>query len=187
MGIGLGVIWARQGVVADISGLDGRSRSLRSAAWWLGLAVVYAVFLVGLFCYPFDVSLDPERAAVRLRRFFRIPFGSLYWGTELNAVSEVLRKVLLFAPLGMLGVMSVRALRLGHAGRRMAGAVLLVLGVGVAVLIEMIQVILPAHVSDITDVILCTLGIGLGVYIARQGLFDSNSEGNGSKREPNGR
>ena len=151
-----------RGGEADAAAPVPRAASARLAWMWLLAGIAYAALLVVVFCAPFDPIKDRELMQRRYDGFFRVPFAALYRGTEFNAVSEVLKKVLFFAPLGAVAALVARAAVVPPPIRRMLTAVLLLAASALSVSIEMAQVLLPPHVPDVTDVILCTLGAGLG-------------------------
>ena len=139
---------------------------------WLGVAGVYAVLLAVVFCatswQPLDLTVDKQQIRARFNGFFCVPFASLYQTSEFNAISQVLKKVLFYMPLGALFVLAVAPLAVPRAIRRILLAVLLLAAAGVAAAIETAQVLLPPHVPDITDVILCTAGAAIGMFVTLQ-------------------
>jgi glycopeptide antibiotics resistance protein len=130
----------------------------------LAATTIYAVVVAGILCLPFDHRASPAEAAERLRGLFsRPPLTAFYWGSELNAVSEMLRKTLLFVPLGGLLALSLRAWR-PAAARSCFYIVAACLAAALWALgIELLQVWLPPHVTDFTDALLCTLGTVIGL------------------------
>jgi hypothetical protein len=95
-----------------------------------------------------------------------VPFANLYYGSEFNAISEVLRKMLCFAPLtGMLSL-AIRLFQPPPRARPVLQGLAFAAAVGVALVIEMLQVLFPPRIPDITDVLLCSLGAALGMWIA---------------------
>jgi glycopeptide antibiotics resistance protein len=135
-------------------------------ASWLAAILVYSLFLVGGFLFPFDISLDRASFVTRLDGFFRVPFYALYWGSELNATSQLLIRLLLFAPIGALWS-AVAAGIASRPGRRMV----LLFGIGYAAAlalgIELVQIAMPSKVADITEVGLATVGAIAGQLFAR--------------------
>src|SRR6185436_9465867 len=82
------------GVKAETS-----SASLRRTLRWLAIVAAYVLVLVVVFCAPFDVSGTREEWRARWEHFWAVPFANLYYNTEYNAVSDVLRKLLMFGIL----------------------------------------------------------------------------------------
>ena len=153
----------------------GRDRAGRSAppaspvprrAWlWLGLAAVYALLLAAVFCEPFVAIDDLQQLKTRYNGFFRLPFDSHYPGSEFNMLAQVVKKGLLFAPLGALLTLCLARLPVPRPVRRILLWIALLAAAGVATAIEMAQVFLPPHVPSSTDVILCTLGAAIGMFV----------------------
>ena len=140
-------------------------RSLGITAVWLSVAAIYAAGLIALFWSPFEFVWDVGFAKQRWEDFFRTPFAALYYGSEFHATEQVLRKVLFFAPLGALFAHAAAQ----FANWRLRRALLTVLFAGsiaLAMGIEVGQLFLPAHLSDFTDVLLCTAGTAMGLAIA---------------------
>ncbi|MCU0878458.1 MAG: VanZ family protein [Pirellulaceae bacterium] len=156
------------------------SRLSGSTAVLLSAVAVYSIILTAVFCLPFDDWARGEQISQRFTGLFtRPPLAAFYTGTELNAVSEMLRKTLLFAPLGGLLALAIhsRPQTLTNTARSrsrdswLAGRGWLVAaGIGgaalLALVIEVAQVWLLPHVPDMTDVILCTLGSSVGLAAA---------------------
>lgn len=154
-------IWSRwePRAVRPRSGLI-RGPELR---WALAFAL-WAGTVVAIFWYPFDFSFDRRWAAERLRAIPLLPFVNYYRATEFKALSQLLRKMLLFAPLG---VFLAGALRGVHRAGFSRIAVCLAAGgiAAVALGVEGGQVLLPDKVPDPTDCLLTTAG-GLIGYLA---------------------
>jgi glycopeptide antibiotics resistance protein len=121
-------------------------------AFLLAAAIAYALVAGALFCLPFDRWATPEEAGHRLGEFLiRPPLASLYWGTEANAVSELLRKMLIAAPLGGL-------LALVATSRRFTLVATCLVMILWAFGIEFVQVAMPPHIADYGDLLLLVLG-----------------------------
>jgi VanZ family protein len=148
----------------------------RTVVWrWSALALIYTVSLLVVFTAPFQWLVDPQRIAKRWRNMWQIPFTySKYWGDPLEALSDVMKKLLLFASLGALLATALAAIFPAVSSptsdqtsrpNRSSWIKWLVLAACavLATAIEMLQVYLPPHVADITDVLLATLGASLGV------------------------
>jgi len=141
------------------------ARSVKRAWFWLGLAGVYSLFLIVVFCAPFESIDDPQQIRARFDGFLCVPFASLYRGTEFNAISEILKKGLFYGPLGAFFALAVVPLAVPRPIRRILLAGLLMVAAGIATSIEMAQVFLPPHVPDVTDVILCTAGAAVAMFV----------------------
>ncbi len=132
------------------------------------LGMVYACFLVGIFCAPFDFTRDKVHLRQAYEGFFSIPFARLYHGSEFNAISSALANIILFAPLGCLAVVMAVAMTMRTGQQLIVLAIAWLLIVGLAIGIELLQIFLPSHFADVTEVIVRCLGGGLGIGIAYQ-------------------
>jgi len=145
--------------------VDATSASLRRTLWWFGLVAAYILVLVVVFCGPFDVSGTREEWHARYEQFWAVPFANLYHGSEYNAVSDILRKLMMFGGLGALSAITVGTIPSPRAVRWLFLGVALGGAAGVAGGIEIAQVFLPPHVPDITDVIVETAGAAIGMLV----------------------
>jgi len=160
-----------------LESLDSRRRA---AGVCLALMGIYSLILLAVFCSGGVWETDPERIWRRFHGFWRPPMSALYWGREYNALSDVLRKILFFIPLGGLGAVAVwgKAAKSGSRHRLLLAAVLLY-AASISFSIEMLQVYLPppqgdpsgpAHVADVGDVLTCTAGAAIGLFLTWRAL-----------------
>lgn len=134
-------------------------------AQWLGVAGILAwlVVLAVIFWYPFDFNLDRAFLKARVEIFDRVPFHSYYYSTEFRAVTEVLHKVLFFAPVGaLLGVIGQPIKHQPY--RRLFSLFVLATVAMIAIVIELGQVALPDKYPDSTDIVLESLGGFAGYF-----------------------
>lgn len=137
-----------------------------SLAWLLGLAsLAYAALLVAILCLPYERVAEREEVSQRYAAMWRRPLlTALYQGTELNAVSQIWRKTLLFAVLGCLLALTPYARPADSRRSPRAGLVVgWLLGMAVAVLVELLQLWLPPHIPDGTDALLGMAGVTVGL------------------------
>lgn len=173
------VIAAFAGGLAGAAGVRrGLSRSAPASPAPLGAGVVMTGLLVLLwaagaalvFLYPFDFHLDDRFIRERISRVPRVIFASYYWGSEYNAVTQVMRKMLYFLPLGAILAWGSQSWRSPVAWTLyVVGCVLLVAGAATA--IELVQLGLPGKIVDPTDAMLAVIGASAGwgvvVWVAR--------------------
>ncbi|WP_333797315.1 VanZ family protein [Rheinheimera sp.] len=122
---------------------------------------VWSCVLLIVFWFPFNFSTSHIKAKITFEQWFSMPFTELFRDSLLTAVSTMLQKTLLFAPLGWLLAM----LRLRCTTLWLVAAVLLV--VCQIVLIELGQIFLPDKFSNLTDVIIAVVVVGLTFVVGR--------------------
>ena len=136
-----------------LAALAGDKKQWRRAGG-LGFLVWLAV-AVWIYGWPFAVRWPAAGWAAFAEAFWRVPFITYFQRNEFGALNEILRKLLVFAPGGLL-------LRLGWSDARKGLLLLLVL----ALLLEAGQVLLADRVADLTDAALAMLGAAAGWRLA---------------------
>jgi VanZ family protein len=125
----------------------------------------WAAVLFGGFWYPYRFSYDPATIRARIGALEAVPFQTYWLGEEYHAFIELLRKLILFAPLG--GLLALAWARVRGPLARRACAIGSVAAVGVvAVLVEAGQVFLPGKTPDSTDALIGTIGGAAGYAAA---------------------
>lgn len=166
VGILLGAAWRRQRLARTGNRkLSPQARRRFLAQWFVALAA-YSIFLAVSFVAPFEHIQDPARIQRRWNAFFNAPLTSLYWSTEYNAVTQVLRKGLLFAPLGWVGVRVVDLAQLSRRSRLAAFAAFMGAAFMLAFGIEYAQIWRDETTANFTDVLLCTFGAAVAMLLA---------------------
>ena len=122
----------------------------------------WTVILLLLFWYPFDFSTSHVKAEVAFEQWFTLPFIELFRDSVLGAVTTMLQKSVLFAPLGWV----LARLRLQLSSFWLACAALLVCAQ--IVLIEVGQIFLVGKVSNLTDVMIAVVAVVLAFVVSRQ-------------------
>jgi len=135
----------------------------RSSLLWLATIAAYSLFLMLGFWFPFELSHDRALIVKRLDGFFRVPFLALYLGSEFNAIKQLLVRVLLFAPLGVMWA-RVATLRRTTSTRRLLLLCGFVYSAGLALGIEAAEILMPSKIADSTEVLLCSAGALGGLY-----------------------
>jgi len=135
------------------SGVGGR---LLTALCWIAVLML-------VFWYPFDFNFDRSFLRERLAGMQRVPFEAYYFGSEFRAITEVLHKMLFFAPLGF--VFYRLAVKLpSKLPRPVVHFAVLLLLFGAAAGIEIVQVALPNKNADVTDLALEFVGAMMGYF-----------------------
>lgn len=152
----------------EMNGLSGLARQ----ALPLGLArQALPLYLIGLFVVslmPFDVVLSVDELVAKSRsgRIVLTPFAGLATG-GVKAWLGLILDVALFAPIGMMVAWIAR----GNPGRWL---VVLVLGLVISATIETLQFFVFTRYCDITDVIMGTVSVMAGWWVA-SALIDRRS------------
>ena len=143
-----------------------KSRKWLSAGYFaLALAVAIGVSLYS--CQSSQPRLtDGKLIETRFYGMFRVPFAAMYYGTEFNAVGQILWKGGLFALIGGLLTKAVYELRLPQGLVRAALLLALLFATTVAIGIELGQVFIPERVPDVTDILISMAGAALGVFVS---------------------
>jgi glycopeptide antibiotics resistance protein len=129
----------------------------------LFLGVVWLGMLLFVNWRPFDFRLEVEPALDRIRQMSWLPFVDYYHGSYLNFLNQVVRKTLLFLPVGLLG----NAILTKNTRRR---ALAVTFGAfGLALVLEIGQVFLPTRYPSITDILLETVGAYCGYILSNPG------------------
>ena len=176
-GIAIGAwLMHRYGAQVATSAEPSRKGVLGAHFWkWLAITCVYMGVLVAIFWAPFEFRFDSKFARPRLERFFEVPFKWLLRGSELKAVTELLRKTLLFGALGALWVRTLGEACVPHTIRRVLLAASLGVCFVLAMGIELGQIVQPSHTPDFSDVMLCTVGATAGLLIGTR-VWRSSTE-----------
>lgn len=126
-------------------------------ALWLGL-------IFAAFWYPFDFHTNGIFIRDRLAEAAaRAPFAIYYFGTEYRAVTEVLHKMGLFFPLGLLLALRLNQIRPSLYPWKTISLVVVAIIAGV---IELGQLCLPGKFADLTDWVLESAGGWAGCALA---------------------
>ena len=137
------------------------ARSTTTFSWLpLALALAWIGVLAAVFWYPFDFHTEGTFLRERMGFLSKVPFETYYYGTEFRAATEVLHKLLFFAPLG--GLLAWFAAGLPWRWRSYAGMVSMLLLLAAPLGIELGQVFLPEKYPDTTDWFLESIGGVMG-------------------------
>lgn len=123
--------------------------------WKIGL-FVWLVMVVIVYGLPFNVQWPQQGWLAFVDAFTNIPFITYFQRHEFGALNEILRKLLIFLPGGLLTRLWLASA--AKAPSRMALVWLALL----ALLLEMGQVLLPDRVAELADALLAILGAALG-------------------------
>jgi len=135
---------------------------VRSSRWWIAGAMLYPVILFAQFWAPFEWTKDPAIIKSRIDSFISVPFAQMHDGSSIIGILSILRKILWFAPLGVLAANAVRCVqRSTRFGWFSAFGCLLI--AAVAITVEAGQILLPRAVADLTDALIFA-GSGIAAF-----------------------
>lgn len=130
------------------------------AAWNLVLLV--------MFWYPFDFTTAHLNPHITVNSWFSLPFIELFRDSMLEAVTTMLQKVVLFAPLGWLLFMLKTRL---HPFWLAVAAVLMLAQL---VMIEVGQLFLVGRVSNLTDILIGLAAMAFAFVVSKHFYFDAS-------------
>lgn len=137
--------------------------------FWPAASTIYSVFLLFFFWSPFHWISDPQLIDARRAAFFEAPFSNLFWGTELNAATQVVRKGLMFGLLGALLPQIAAAWTTSPVAYRRLLAVLIVAAGVFAASIETGQIWLADSTPSFSDCLLYCCGLLAGIFLIGKG------------------
>lgn len=123
--------------------------------WKIGL-FVWLMVVVMIYGFPFDVQWPQRGWSAFVDAFMHVPFITYFQRHEFGALSEILRKLLVFLPGGLFARLWLTSTT--RTPSRMALVWLALL----SLLLEAGQVLLPDRVAELTDALLATFGAILG-------------------------
>ncbi|MEG2155393.1 MAG: VanZ family protein [Burkholderiaceae bacterium] len=136
--------------------VDKASCVSRSQALMLVALLVYSLLLPAMFWFPYEFRTDPDFLAARAAAWAGVPLASLFGAEELSAAGSIVRKLLAFVPLGAL--LTLLAASLPWRWRRVGMALAAGWAVGVVVLVQAGQLLVPDRFPDATGAALMLLG-----------------------------
>lgn len=123
--------------------------------WKAGL-LAWFIMAVLIYSFPFDVQWPQRGWLAWTDAFTHVPLITYFQRHEFGALNEILRKLLVFLPGGLL-----TRLWLTSASKIPSRMALVWLAL-LALLLEAGQVLLPGRVAELTDALLAMLGAVLG-------------------------
>lgn len=129
-------------------------------------AVLYCIFLVLIFWYPYNFIYDGDLLRSRLRIVIRHPFDSVFAGNTLRAIFAGVFKFVWFSPLGLiLGILVCRVAR--GSVRTFIWILFICLFMALfSSIVEIVQILLPGRSVGLADFLLCFLGSLVGLFAA---------------------
>jgi VanZ family protein len=120
------------------------------SAWGMGALLAWCGVICAYHWLPFDFALDPEAVRGKLARVSLVPFAGYRTGSDLNALNNLLEKIGVAAPLGLIAAMSLR-----HWTARLRWQLGCWTAIAIALFgtIETGQLFVPTRTPDPTDVL----------------------------------
>lgn len=138
--------------------LPGRAISAAAAVALLS----WCLLLCAYHWLPYDFTLDPDLVRRRLSRMSLVPFVGYWSGSELNVFKNVLVKLGLAVPFGILASFVVRGRSIDT---RVLAAGWLAAAAALFSVIELGQLLLPSRTPDPTDVLMSVVGCAAGLWV----------------------
>lgn len=179
LGCGMGALAARSLAVGGVSSDPVAATPAQGARWWWVWGA-WALFTLLAFWYPFEPVTGGAELRQRLVDLWRPPLQTYYMVSEYRAATEVLRKLLMLLPGGLLwsfGMQQVADQDRRQRLRRLGFVVAAIMGVT----IEMGQLGLVGKVADVTDAVLEAIGGVMGLVLGAR-LFGRSPAAVGSRR-----
>ena len=137
-----------------------------SSACRICLLGLWLVLLAFVTWQPFD--FDPSLAEPRLEALSLLPFADLRLGQELLALQNVVEKMMLYLPVGML------LTTWKPTASRLTWLPALVVGFLIALIFEAGQLVLVSRTASLSDVYVETAGVVLGSLLLRTFTHNGN-------------
>lgn len=145
------------------------------------ITILYYAGLLFFYTLPFDLVTKNE-LAIKWDNFFSFPFLAYWQDAPFNAVTQLVRKVLLFIPLGIL----LHLFQFKNSARKSvqtqiqtvldiktANVLVLLLFVIMIVSLELMQLPIVDKVASISDTLLNLLGFFIGKHVLRFHTHDA--------------
>lgn len=160
LGVGVGV-WIGRSVLSHRGAADVVPRRAISAPATLALAA-WCLLLCAYHWLPYDFVLDTGLIRDRLSSMSLVPFVGYWSGSELKVFKNLLVKLGLAVPFGVIAAFVVRG---GWLGRRLLAGAWLIAATALFGAIEIGQLLLPSRTPDPTDVLMSVTGTLAGLWI----------------------
>jgi VanZ family protein len=133
--------------------------------WGVGWIVAFAAVLAALLLRHEQVLSDPAEIASRFHSAWDLPLVKYYSGSEYNAYTNILLKIAIFAALGAIAFGWQKTS--SPIASRLIFLITLIMVVVSAFLVELLQVILPPLIPDISDAFTYLVGYAAGYQLTR--------------------
>jgi glycopeptide antibiotics resistance protein len=157
LGVGIGIgsgraLWRSRG--------RSRLEPVASTRWPLAAVCGWCLVLMIYHWKPYDFHVSPAEIRDKLARLSLIPFVHYARGSDLNALNDLLVKLGLSVPLGVLMALVPRP-----SPPRLAGALWLAAAAGIFTIVEGGQLLLPTRSPDLSDILVGVIGTAAGLAV----------------------
>lgn len=130
------------------------------------LVCLYSLLLFAIALNPYEFELDLGAIKNKVRETNLIPFKLHFSARNIHTAIDIVREALLFVPIGVLFALLMKD------RQWLKGMILTVsYGAGLALFLEICQIIVKSRYADITDIFLATGGAFLGfLFTARKSI-----------------
>jgi VanZ family protein len=133
---------------------------------WAIAAIIFAsLFYVAYNWAPFDFQVTREMVTTRAGLLAGVPFFGYYVNPEFKAMRDLLTKVSMALPFGLIVHFGFRPDRSRYP--RFVAAGWLLAGSMFFAAVEVGQVFLPSRYPDDTDILIAVVSMWLGIHVAR--------------------
>jgi VanZ family protein len=160
-----GLIGVAIGVAAGRVSRASRGRSdldaLAATRWPLAAVCAWCAVLMIYHWMPYDFRVSTTEIGDKLARLSMVPFVNYARGSDLNALNDLLVKLGLAVPLGVLLSLVPRT----ASRTRSAGATGLAAAAAIFTIVEGGQLFLPTRSPDVSDILVGVVGTLAGVAV----------------------
>lgn len=128
------------------------------------ILILWCFILLFFALFPAELIQSKSEFLYKWKAFFAVPFETYWRGNPYSAITQLLRKVVLTIPLGML----ISAVTYKYQLRKKWFIYLFLLGCFYVLGLELLQLLLVNKVAVLSDVILNIGGLYLGFYMFKK-------------------
>ena len=140
--------------------------------------LVWCVLLLLFALYPAELIQSKSQLVYKWKAFFSVPLETYWQGSAYSAITQLMRKVILIIPLGLL----VTAMSIKYQLSKKYFIVFITIAIGYIVCLELLQLVLVSKVAVLTDIVLNLFGLFIGykLYLKHAAhVFPSASSNDG--------
>lgn len=144
------------------TGQHGLGETVRTPAFWFGLAIVQAVVICAIAWMPFDFAAKPREVAKRIEQFLSSPF-SAFGGSDLLTGLTLYRQAILAVVMGLFIGMAYRYLRLKYPYSVVGGVIMVFSMIVFSAGVEFVQLVVNSRSGEAIGIFIRSAGSLLGL------------------------